>query len=143
MPLRRYFLFIGGVLLALLFLIDWYLPQAALEAAQADVDRTTIRIHSAHKWPSAVVFDTTQPAIAASPEPMRAQATVDKPPVREKSPRDALALASESEVPAVAAATPPTRPKHAKPRVRAARAQAARVATYEPFGFRPFFQPGW
>ena len=142
MPLRRYFLFIGGALLALLLLIDWYLPQPALEAAQADVDRSIIRIHSDHRWPSAVVFDTTQPAIAPPP-PVQAQAAVEKPPAPERSPRDALALASASEVPAVAAAAPPTRPKHAKPRARVARAPAARVANYEPFGFRPFFQTGW
>ena len=81
MPLRRYFLFIGGALLAFLFLIDWYLPQTAIGAAQADVDRSTIRIHSAHKWPSAVVFDTTQPTIVPPPL-VQAQAAVDKPAAR-------------------------------------------------------------
>jgi hypothetical protein len=32
MPLGRYFAFIGSVLLALLFLADWYLPQPGCHA---------------------------------------------------------------------------------------------------------------
>src|SRR5262245_41153311 len=107
MPLRRYFLFIGGALLTLLLLIDWYLPQPAIEAARADVDRSTIRIHTARKWPTAVVFDTTQPTIVPPPQPVLAQAAVDKSPIAEKTPRDALALASDSEVPAAASVEPP------------------------------------
>jgi hypothetical protein len=61
MPLVRYFLFTGGVLLALLFWTDWYFPRPAVEAATADVDRSIIRIHSSHRWPAAVRFDTTTP----------------------------------------------------------------------------------
>jgi hypothetical protein len=74
MPLVRYFLFAGGVLLGLLFWTDWYFPRPAIEAAAADVDRSIIRIHSSHRWPAAVRFDTTTPmpravaVAAAEPE---------------------------------------------------------------------------
>ncbi len=62
MPLGRYFAFTGSLLLALLFLADWYIPKVA-PATVADVDRTIIRIHSAHKWPEAINIDTSLPTI--------------------------------------------------------------------------------
>ena len=51
------------MLLALLFLADWYLPQPAAMPARADVDRTVIRLHSSHKWPERIVIDTSLPTI--------------------------------------------------------------------------------
>jgi hypothetical protein len=65
MPLLRYFLFVGGVLLALLFVSDAYL-QKLPDAVRADADApvTIIRIHSDRKWPERVVFDTSLPTIA-------------------------------------------------------------------------------
>jgi hypothetical protein len=62
MPLARYFFYVGGVLLALLFISDAYLPPLPV-AARADTDRPAIRIHSERKWPDRVVFDTSQPTI--------------------------------------------------------------------------------
>lgn len=62
MPLARYFLYVGGVLLALLFISDAYLPQLPV-VVRADPDRPVIRIHSDRKWPERVVFDTSQPTI--------------------------------------------------------------------------------
>jgi len=141
MPLGRYFVYVGGLLLTLLLVIEWCLPQQAAEASRADVDRSTIRIHSAHKWPRAVVFDTTQPTIGP-PQPVLTQAA-SKPPPGERSPRAALALAKDTDVPAPAATAPPPPTKHIKRRARVARAPAAHVASYETFGFRPYFQPGW
>ena len=142
MPLGRYFLFIGGSLLALFLAIDWLTPQPTAEAQRTDVDRSTIRIHSAHKWPSAVVFDTTQPTIIPPQQPVLAEAAAETPAPK-KSPRDALALVQVADVPAAAAAHTAA-PKHAKRRVKAARPAASdRVASSEPFGFRPFFSMGW
>jgi hypothetical protein len=66
MPLARYFLFVGGVLLALLFLSDAYLPKLPA-AERADTDLPVIRIHSDRKWPERVVFDTSRPIVAAAP----------------------------------------------------------------------------
>lgn len=48
MPVARYFLFVGGVLLALLFLSDAYAPKlpvvSATETSVDRVDRSVIRI---------------------------------------------------------------------------------------------------
>lgn len=51
MPIGRYFLFVGGALLSLLFLADQYLPKPALSRERADIDKSTIRIHSIKRQP--------------------------------------------------------------------------------------------
>src|SRR5262249_5965413 len=109
MPIGRYFVYVGGLLLALILLIDWYMPQIATEASDASVDRTTIRIHSAHKWPSAVVFDTTQPTIVPAALTEAVPATSPQKPARE-----ALAMAQDSDVAATAAPAAAAPPKRAK-----------------------------
>jgi hypothetical protein len=65
MPLARYFFFVGGVLLALLFISDAVLPKLPM-AAGTDLaaDRSALRINSDRKWPERVVFDTSAPPIA-------------------------------------------------------------------------------
>jgi hypothetical protein len=65
MPLARYFLFVGGVLLALLLLSNEVLPKLPVEAesAEAGRDKAVIRIQSDRKWPERVVFDTNLPTI--------------------------------------------------------------------------------
>jgi hypothetical protein len=64
MPLVRYFIFVGGVLLALLFIADAYLPRLpATERTAAAADLSVIRIYSDRKWPERVVFDTTLPTV--------------------------------------------------------------------------------
>jgi hypothetical protein len=57
MPITRYFVFVGGLLLALLFAADRYLPAPIERAGAADPDRTIIRIHSARSLPEKIVFD--------------------------------------------------------------------------------------
>jgi hypothetical protein len=57
MPLARYFVSVGGVLLALLLICNAYLPQLP-ETVSANADLPVIRIHSDRKWPERVVFDT-------------------------------------------------------------------------------------
>lgn len=60
MPLARYFLYVGAVLLALLFVADAYLPKfPATEKAHANLP--LIRIHSDRKWPQRIVYDTSLP----------------------------------------------------------------------------------
>jgi len=62
MPVVRYFFFVGGVLLALLFVSDAYLPKLPVaDSDHAGVDKSVIRIHSDRKWPERVVFDTSRP----------------------------------------------------------------------------------
>ena len=64
MPLARYFCFVGGVLLALLFVVDGVLPKMPV-ADRVDADLPTIRIHTDRKWPEPIVFDTSVPTIVA------------------------------------------------------------------------------
>ncbi len=71
MPLARYFLFVGGALLALLFLVDACLPELPV-AERTDSHLATIRIHSEQKWPQRIVYDTSIPTIVPAPETARA-----------------------------------------------------------------------
>jgi hypothetical protein len=81
MPLLRYFVVVGGMLLGLLFLADWYFPTSAAATAPFDnhVDRSIIRIHSLHKWPAAVQMDTRTPMPV--PDPVMAEAIAPGAPI--------------------------------------------------------------
>lgn len=63
MPLRQYFLFVGGALLALLFVANWLVP-ASSERTVSAVNFPPIRIHSDRKGPEAVVIDTRKSMLA-------------------------------------------------------------------------------
>ncbi|MGY4311092.1 hypothetical protein [Bradyrhizobium sp. JR3.5] len=65
MPLAAYFWKVGAVLLALLFVANYWLPKAPT-VDQAAADRPAIRIHSDRKWPERVVFDTQSLVIVAA-----------------------------------------------------------------------------
>jgi len=77
MPLARYFFFVGGVLLALLFVVDAVLPKLPV-ADRTDTDLPVIRIHSDRKWPERVVFDTSIPTIIP-PQTAKAEVVVPAP----------------------------------------------------------------
>jgi hypothetical protein len=62
MPLARYFFFVCGVLLALLFISDAVLPKYPA-ADRANPNLPVIRIHSDRKWPERLVYDTSLPTI--------------------------------------------------------------------------------
>ena len=66
MPLARYFFYVGGVLLALLFILDAYLPELPV-AARANIHLPVIRVHSDRKWPERIVYDTSLPTIVPAP----------------------------------------------------------------------------
>jgi len=93
MPVIRYFVFVGGALLALLLAIDLFSPAQPVVAGQAaaSVDKTVVRIRSDQKLPERVVYDTSLPTIvppvvtaaAASPVPAAAAAAVAQAQVRE------------------------------------------------------------
>jgi len=88
MPVARYFLFVGGVLLALLFALDAFAPQPVAVASNSapSIDKTVVRIRSDQKPPERVVYDMSLPTIvppaaktqvAAAPVPdISAQARV-------------------------------------------------------------------
>jgi len=83
MPVVRYFVLVGGVLLALLFLSNEVLPQlpVAEKVAEASPDKPVIRINSDRKWPERVVFNTNMPTIvpATAPALAKAEAAVPAP----------------------------------------------------------------
>jgi len=60
MPLARYFFFVGGVLLALLFTAGVLAPELTV-APGNNGKHSTIRIHSEQKLPERVVYDTSLP----------------------------------------------------------------------------------
>jgi hypothetical protein len=59
MPLLRYFIFVGGSLLALLFVANATLPAEPLQETPTSSDLPPVRIHSDRKLPDRVVFDTS------------------------------------------------------------------------------------
>src|SRR5262245_35888289 len=85
MPVARYFLFVGGVLLALLLAINALVPQEAEVANQgvSSIDKTVVRIRSDQKLPERVVYDTSLPT-TVPPQTVTAQAPA--PPVRAAAP---------------------------------------------------------
>ena len=65
MPVARYLLFVGGMLLALLFALDAFAPQQTVVAGNAapSINKTVVRIRSDQKLPERVVYDTSLPTI--------------------------------------------------------------------------------
>lgn len=84
MPIFRYFVFVGGALLALLLVADYVLPAQPVAHAvvTASNDQPLIRIRSDRHLPERVVLDTSQPTIAA-PVVKTAAVVAPQPPVRE------------------------------------------------------------
>ena len=147
MPVARYFLFVGGVLLALLLAIDALVPQQAVVASQAgpSVDKTVVRIRSDQKPPERVVYDTSLPTIVPPPA-VTAQVTVRGRGVRPAS-ADATAQARVREtfaqfVPAEAKKPEPQVQRKRKiaksrpaPPMQIAQPRQMRVAQQSHFGF--------
>jgi hypothetical protein len=146
MLVARYFLYVGGALLALLFAIDAFMPQdAATESHGAPgLERSTVRIHSAQKLPEKVVYDTSLPTIvplapatqvAAAPAPAQVSA--------EARVRETFAQFVPAEAKKEAKHTEPQARKRRVARVRTGppMGQPLRVAQQWHFGF--FGGPGW
>jgi hypothetical protein len=58
MPLARYFFYVGGLLLALLFIADAYLPKLPVAHGLDEISYSIDR-----KWPERIVYDTSLPTI--------------------------------------------------------------------------------
>lgn len=158
MPVVRYFLYVGGALLALLFVVDTLVPrdvEVAINSAPA-VERPIVRIHSNQKLPERVVYDTSLPTIV--PPTAKVQVAVAPPvaaPSAQSRVRDTFAqFVPEAKQPApesrqVAAAEPPKPDSMAPKKRRIAKVhsyppsyQAMRVAQQQQrFGF--FGMPMW
>lgn len=125
----------GGALLALLFLADWYIPDLSAAPTRADVDKSIIRIHTMHRWPEAIVFDTSVPTIV--PPVMAAELPANRPP------RDALALLPRPAPAATSAPTAEAKPAATKRRSRTARLSTRRIAAYRGPASADLFAAGW
>ena len=82
MLLARYFLSVGGVLLALLFIADAVAPKVPAVATDSNdlgIDKAVIRIHTDRKWPEPVVFDTNIPTTIVPAQTIKAEAVVPPP----------------------------------------------------------------
>ncbi|WP_439404104.1 hypothetical protein ACNJX9_21735 [Bradyrhizobium sp. DASA03076] len=67
-PLKRYFLLVGGGLLALLFALDALTPrQAAVESNHSEAPLPKIRIYSELKVPGPIIIETGQPIMLPAP----------------------------------------------------------------------------
>ena len=148
MPVARYFLFVGGVLLALLFAVDALVPKQAVVASQAapSVDKTVVRIRSDQKPPERVVYDTSLPTIVP---PRAATAQAVAPSVPAVASADASAQARVRETfaqfaPAEAKKPEPQRKRKvakSRPPMQIAQQRQMRVAQQSHFGF--FGGPSW
>lgn len=87
MPIFRYFFFVGGALLALLFAANYVLPTSPVTQAIATAsnEQPLIRIRSDRHLPERVVLDTSQPTLAA-PAVKIAAVAAPQPPVEGMSP---------------------------------------------------------
>jgi hypothetical protein len=100
MPLARYFLYVGGVLLTLVFILDACLTSKLPVIERSHANSPVIRIHSDRKWPERIVFDTALPIIVSAPvivedvSPNPTTATDVSVKVRE---REAFALMQPSD----------------------------------------------
>lgn len=144
MPLARYFFFVGGVLLALLFVSNAFLPSLPVtDRAETATDMPVIRIQSDRKWPERVVFDTSQPTIMPAPLTKAAEASVPAPApvVADAAPkvrvREAFAQLVPPE-PKKSEPKPPRKRRIAKARIRP---PTMLVAQQPRFGFFDNF--GW
>ena len=100
-PLARYFSWVGGALLALLFILDAFLPKPPV-AERAEAHLPVIRIQSDRKWPERIVFDTRVPTlipkqIASSELSAPVPETIADVPAK-ASEREAFAMLQSSRV---------------------------------------------
>ena len=128
----RYIAFVGSLLLAILFIADWYLPMAPTQSVTSRETEPIIRIKSDRKWPERIVFDTSAPIIVPQKPPVIADAPVTNPP------REAFALLN-APVPEVSVTPLPVK---AKPKI-AKRAPPSRWTAYRPAARAEALPAGW
>ena len=146
MPVARYFLFVGGLLLALLFALDAFAPQQVAVAINSvpSIDKT-VRIRSDQKLPERVVYDTSLPTIVA-PTAKTQIAAVPPAPVADATVQAQVRDTFAQFVPAEAKKLekqpePQARRKRKIAKIRAA--QPMRVAQQPHFGFGFFGSNTW
>ncbi len=95
MPLARYFFYVGGVLLALLFVTDACLPKRPV-ARGPDGISYSIRIRSDRKWPERIVYDTNLPTITSRQIASEEQSAAAPSTIASAKPREQSAFAQLS-----------------------------------------------
>jgi hypothetical protein len=126
----RYFLFVGGALLALLFVFDAFAPKASADNAthaSTGVDKSIVRIHSNQKWPERIVFDTTQPTIVPKAAPAPQEALAGPEPTPE--------ISAKARVRETFAQFVPVEPKQAETPVQRKRKVVAKSRSSQPMRF--------
>ena len=93
LPLQ-YFGWVGGFLFAALLAANWCFSAPIALAPRSDVSfdqRMNIRIHTDHKWPERVVFDTTRSTSAVRGDAQTDVGGRETPVLAERQPFDAFA----------------------------------------------------
>jgi hypothetical protein len=145
MPVARYFLSVGAVLLALLFALDAFAPQqlAVADNTAPSINKTVVRIRSDQKLPERVVFDTSLPTIvppAATTQIVAAAAAADVSAQAQL--RDTFAQFVPAEAKKLERQPEPQAPRKRKiAKIRPA--QPMRIAQQPHFGFGFFGSNTW
>jgi hypothetical protein len=145
-PLRRYFLCVGGALLTLLFAADALMPRPpANENIGSGPKLPRILIHSERKGPEAVVIDTNQPAIVPS---VTAQADAAAAPQRFARPDTRIRESFAQLVPPTLKRTGDSEPKKQERKTQPKRKVARAHLPHHPILFAQphhfgFFETGW
>jgi hypothetical protein len=127
MPVARYFLFVGGALLALLFALDAFAPQPMAVASNSapSIDKTVVRIRSDQKPPERVVYDVSLPTIVPPAAKTQVAAAVPLADVNAQARvRDTFAQFVPAEAKKLAKQMEPQVPRKRKV-VRVAKARSA------------------
>jgi hypothetical protein len=142
MPLARYYFYVGGVLLALLFVLDAYLPNPPV-AERANASLPVIRIHSERKWPERIVFDTSLPTIIP-PKIASGEASIPPPAAAADVSVKASARQAFAQVqPSDAKPLQPSNPKKREPNLQHKDKIARRYIVPQPFLAARQPQFGW
>ena len=132
MPIRQYFVWVGSVLLVALFAADWWLPDPAAHShcAMAPNERVNLRIHSDHRWPERVVFDTAHSGMqlaAESGPKLDVVPNQDRAQTEQRSPLEAFAAMDAAQA-SPTATNDKASAIRAKPRALGARMTSAAKA---------------
>jgi len=145
-PLRRYFLCVGGALLTLLFATDALMPRPpANESIGSGPKLPRILIHSERKGPEAVVIDTNQRAIVP---PVTAQADAAAAPQSFALPDTRIRQSFAQLVPPTPKQTGVSEPKKQERKPQPKRKVARARLPHHPILFAQphhfgFFETGW
>jgi hypothetical protein len=139
MPLLRYFVFVGGALLAVLLIVAAASPTTGPTdrpiASGGDVP--SVRILSDKKWPERIVLDTTQ-AITTPPVVAQGPAAPKPAPADVAAParaRESLALLVPPDAKSSAVAKKPQPPKRKAARAHPAGRPMMMMAQQPRYGF--------